>query len=134
VVAVPFVRFASNERAETTLAFLAECFEVLDAGLRRLKLGALRRLADNSVGRVIGLFGVGPVIAAAVLRDVRTVSRFPGRGTSPGPRSGAGAGRRRDLRLGQMPCSPSGRAALSGATWGQMTMYERVHDVVMACE
>jgi hypothetical protein len=61
VVAVPFVRFASNERAETTLAFLAECFEVLDAGLRRLKLGAMRRLTDNSVGRVIGLFGVGPV-------------------------------------------------------------------------
>ena len=58
-----------------------------------------------------GLFGVGPVIAAAVIGDVRTVSRFPGRddfaaynGTAPievssGPRKIYRLSRRGNRRL-----------------------------------
>jgi transposase len=42
----------------------------------RKKLAIAVRSAGTSL---TGLFGVGPVIAAAVIGDVRTVSRFPGR-------------------------------------------------------
>jgi transposase len=42
----------------------------------RKKLAIAVRAAATSL---TGLFGVGPVIAAAVIGDVRTVSRFPGR-------------------------------------------------------
>ena len=42
----------------------------------RKKLAIAVRAAGTSL---TGLFGVGPVIAAAVIGDVRTVSRFPGR-------------------------------------------------------
>jgi transposase len=51
----------------------------IDARIRetRNKLAAAVAAAGTSL---TGLFGVGPVIAAAVIGDVRTVSRFPGRG------------------------------------------------------
>jgi transposase len=51
----------------------------VDARIRetRKKLAAAVAAAGTSL---TGLFGVGPVIAAAVIGDVRTVSRFPGRG------------------------------------------------------
>jgi len=51
----------------------------IDARIRetRMKLAAAVAAAGTSL---TGLFGVGPVIAAAVIGDVRTVSRFPGRG------------------------------------------------------
>ena len=42
----------------------------------RKKLATAVAAAGTSL---TGLFGVGPVIAAAVIGDVRTVSRFPGR-------------------------------------------------------
>src|SRR5258708_24642374 len=42
----------------------------------RTKLAIAVRAAGTSL---TGLFGVGPVIAAAVIGDVRTVARFPGR-------------------------------------------------------
>jgi transposase len=50
----------------------------IDARIRqaRKKLAAAVRAAGTSL---TGLFGVGPVIAAAVIGDVRHVSRFPGR-------------------------------------------------------
>jgi transposase len=51
----------------------------IDARIRetRSKLAAVVAAAGTSL---TGLFSVGPVIAAAVIGDVRTVSRFPGRG------------------------------------------------------
>ena len=50
----------------------------IDARIRetRKKLAAAVAAAGTSL---TGLFGVGPVIAAAVIGDVRDVSRFPGR-------------------------------------------------------
>jgi transposase len=50
----------------------------IDAAIRdtRKKLAIAVRAAGTSL---TGLFGVGPVIAAAVIGDVRAVSRFPGR-------------------------------------------------------
>jgi transposase len=50
----------------------------IDARIRqaRKKLAAAVRAAGTSL---TGLFGVGPVIAAAVIGDVPAVSRFPGR-------------------------------------------------------
>jgi transposase len=50
----------------------------IDARIRetRKKLTAAVAAAGTSL---TGLFGVGPVIAAAVIGDVRDVSRFPGR-------------------------------------------------------
>jgi transposase len=50
----------------------------IDAAIRdtRMKLATAVRAAGTSLTE---LFGVDPVIAAAVIGDVRTVSRFPGR-------------------------------------------------------
>jgi transposase len=74
----------------------------------RKKLAAVVRAAGTSL---TGLFGVGPVIAAAVIGDVRHVSRFPGRdhfaaynGTAPievssGPRKIYRLSRRGNRRL-----------------------------------
>jgi transposase len=52
------------------------------------RIDAQRRAVKKKLTTVVqaagtsrtGLFGVSPVIAAAVLGDVRDVSRFPGRG------------------------------------------------------
>jgi transposase len=54
----------------------------VDAQIRetRKKAATAVRAAGTSLTR---LFGVGPVIAAAVIGDVRHVSRFPNRDTSP---------------------------------------------------
>ncbi len=59
-------------------ADLLEDLRRIDAGIRetRKKLAAAVAAAGTSL---TGLFGVGPVIAAAVIGDVRDVSRFPGR-------------------------------------------------------
>ena len=59
-------------------ADLLEDLRRIDASLRetRRKLAAVVAAAGTSL---TGLFGVGPVIAAAVIGDVRDVSRFPGR-------------------------------------------------------
>jgi transposase len=64
-------------RCELAAAFVGDLRRV-DAQLRdtRKKLTAAVRAAGTTL---TGLFGVGPVIAAAVIGDVRTVSRFPGR-------------------------------------------------------
>jgi hypothetical protein len=74
----------------------------------RKRLDAAVRASDTSL---TGLFGVGPVIAAAVIGDVRDVSRFPGRnhfaaydGTAPievssGPRKIYRPSRRGNRRL-----------------------------------
>ena len=64
-------------RWELAAAFL-EDLRRIDAGIRetRKKLAAAVAAAGTSL---TGLFGVGPVIAAAVIGDVRDVSRFPGR-------------------------------------------------------
>ena len=74
----------------------------------RKKLAAVVRAAGTSL---TGLFGIGPVIAAAVIGDVRHVSRFPGRdhfaaynGTAPievssGPRKIYRLSRRGNRRL-----------------------------------
>jgi transposase len=64
-------------RWELAAAFL-ENLRRIDAGIRetRKKLAAAVAAAGTSL---TGLFGVGPVIAAAVIGDVRDVSRFPGR-------------------------------------------------------
>jgi len=59
-------------------ADLIEDLRRIDASPRetRRKLAAVVAAAGTSL---TGLFGVGPVIAAAVIGDVRDVSRFPGR-------------------------------------------------------
>jgi transposase len=59
-------------------AELTEDLRGIDARIRetRKKAAAAVRAAGTSL---TGLFGVGPVIAAAVIGDVRHVSRFPGR-------------------------------------------------------
>ena len=64
-------------RWELAAAFL-EDLRRIDAGIRKThkKLAAAVAAARTSL---TGLFGVGPVIAAAVIGDVRDVSRFPGR-------------------------------------------------------
>ena len=64
-------------RWELAVAFL-EDLRRIDAGIRetRKKLAVAVAAAGTSL---TGLFGVGPVIAAAVIGDVRDVSRFLGR-------------------------------------------------------
>jgi transposase len=64
-------------RCELAGAF-TEDLRGIDAaiGKTRKKLAIAVRAAGTSL---TGLFGVGPVIAAAVIGDVRTVARFPGR-------------------------------------------------------
>jgi transposase len=96
-------------RCELAAAFLQDLRRI-DAQIRetRTKLGAAVQATGTSVTR---LFGVGPVIAAAVIGDVRDVSRFPGRdsfaaydGTAPmevssGPRKIYRLSRRGNRRL-----------------------------------
>ena len=64
-------------RCELAAAFIDD-LRGIDARIRetRKKLDAAVQAAGTSL---TGLFGVGPVIAAAVIGDVRDVSRFPGR-------------------------------------------------------
>jgi len=64
-------------RCELAAAVLEDLHRI-DAGIRetRTKLAVTVAAARASL---TGLFGVGPVIAAAVIGDVRDVSRFPGR-------------------------------------------------------
>jgi transposase len=96
-------------RCELAAAFL-EDLRGVDARIRetRKKLAFAVAAAGTSL---TGLFGVGPVIAAAVIGDVRDVSRFPGRdhfaaynGTAPievssGPRKVYRLSRRGNRRL-----------------------------------
>jgi transposase len=96
-------------RCELAAAFIDDLRRI-DAQLRETKnkLTAAVRASGTSL---TGLFGVGPVIAAAVIGDVRTVSRFPGRdhfaaynGTAPievssGPRKIYRLSRRGNRRL-----------------------------------
>ena len=91
-------------------AELAEDLSRIDARMRetRKKLDAAVRASGTSL---TGLFGVGPVIAAAVIGEVRDASRFPGRdhfaacnGTAPievssGPRKIYRLSRRGNRRL-----------------------------------
>jgi transposase len=64
-------------RCELAAVFL-EDLRGIDARIRetRKKLAVAVQAAGTSL---TGLFGVGPVVAAAVIGDVRDVSRFPGR-------------------------------------------------------
>jgi transposase len=64
-------------RCELAAEFVAE-LRGIDTAMRetRKKLATAVRAAGTSL---TGLFGVGPVIAAAVIGDVRQVARFPGR-------------------------------------------------------
>jgi transposase len=64
-------------RCELAAAF-AEDLRGIDARIRqtRAKLATAIQATGTSL---TGVFGVGPVIAAAVIGDVRDVSRFPGR-------------------------------------------------------
>ena len=96
-------------RCELAAAFLDDLRRI-DAQLRetRKQLAAVVAATGTSL---TGLFGVGPVIAAAVIGDVRDVSRFPGRdhfaaynGTAPievssGPRKVYRLSRRGNRRL-----------------------------------
>ena len=96
-------------RCELAAAFI-EDLRGIDARIRetRKKLAVAVQAAGTSL---TGLFGVGPVIAAAVIGDVRDVSRFPGRdpfaaynGTAPievssGPRKIYRLSRRGNRRL-----------------------------------
>jgi len=96
-------------RRELAAAFIDD-LRGIDARIRetRKKLAAAVQAAGTSL---TGLFGVGPVIAAAVIGDVRDVSRFGGRdpfaaynGTAPievssGPRKVYRLSRRGNRRL-----------------------------------
>jgi transposase len=96
-------------RGELAAAFIEDVRRI-DAQLRetRKKLAVAIRAAGTSL---TGLFGVGPVVAATVIGDVRDVSRFPGRdhfaaydGTAPievssGPRKIYRLSRRGNRRL-----------------------------------
>jgi transposase len=96
-------------RCELAAAFL-EDLRGIDARIRetRKKLAVAVQATGTSL---TGLYGVGPVIAAAVIGDVREVSRFPGRdhfaaynGTAPievssGPRKIYRLSRRGNRRL-----------------------------------
>ena len=96
-------------RCELAAAFV-EDLRAIDARIRetRKKLAAAVAATGTSL---TGLFGVGPVVAAAVIGDVRDVSRFPGRdhfaaydGTAPievssGPRKVYRLSRRGNRRL-----------------------------------
>jgi transposase len=96
-------------RCELAAAFL-EDLRGIDGRIRetRKKLAVAVQAAGTSL---TGLYGVGPVIAAAVIGDVRDVSRFPGRdhfaaydGTAPievssGPRKIYRLSRRGNRRL-----------------------------------
>jgi transposase len=64
-------------RCELAAAFIDD-LRGIDARIRetRMKLAAAVQAAGTSL---TGLFGVGPVVAAAVIGDVRDVSRFAGR-------------------------------------------------------
>jgi transposase len=64
-------------RCELAAAFLDDLRRI-DVQLRdtRKRLAAAVRASGTSL---TGLFGVGPVIAATIIGDVRDVSRFPGR-------------------------------------------------------
>jgi transposase len=68
-------------RRELAAQFTAD-LRGIDAQMRdtRAKLTVAVRAAGTSL---TGLFGVGPVIAATVIGDVRDVSRFPAGTTSP---------------------------------------------------
>jgi transposase len=97
-------------RCELAAAFLDDLRHI-DAQIRetRKKLATAVQATGTSL---TGLFGVGPVIAAAVIGDVRDVSRFPGRdhfaaydGTAPievssGPRKIYRLSRRGNRRHG----------------------------------
>ena len=64
-------------RCELAAAFV-EDLRGIDARIRGTR--STLAVAVQATGTSLtGLFGVGPVIAAAVIGDVRTVSRFPGR-------------------------------------------------------
>jgi transposase len=96
-------------RCELAAAFLDDLRRI-DAQLRDTKKQLAAVVAATGTS-LTGLFGVGPVIAAAVLGDVRDVSRFPGRdhfaaynGTAPievssGPRKVYRLSRRGNRRL-----------------------------------
>jgi transposase len=100
---------AAAARCELAAAFL-EDLRRIDAQIRetRKKLAAVVAATGTNL---TGLFGVGPVIAAAVIGDVRDASRFPGRdhfaaydGTAPievssGPRKIRRLSRRGNRRL-----------------------------------
>jgi len=96
-------------RCELAAAFLDDLRRI-DAQLRETKKQLAAVVAATGTS-LTGLFGVGPVIAAAVIGDVRDVSRFPGRdhfaaynGTAPievssGPRKVYRLSRRGNRRL-----------------------------------
>jgi transposase len=65
-------------RCELAAAFLDD-LRSIDARTRETRKTPV--IAAQAAGTSLtGLFGVGPVVAAAVIGDVRDVSRFPGRG------------------------------------------------------
>ncbi len=64
-------------RCQLAAAFTADLRGV-DAAIRDTRKALATAVAAAGTS-LTGLFGVGPVIAAAVLGDVRAVSRFPGR-------------------------------------------------------
>jgi transposase len=96
-------------RCELAAAFL-EDLRGVDARIRETRKKLATAVAATGTS-LTGLFGVGPVIAAAVIGDVRDVSRFPSRnhfaacnGTAPievssGPRKIYRLSRRGNRRL-----------------------------------
>jgi transposase len=68
-------------RCELAAAFI-EDLRRIDAQLRQTRK-TLTTAVQATGTSLTGLFGVGPVIAAAVIGDVKHVSRFPAGTTSP---------------------------------------------------
>jgi hypothetical protein len=96
-------------RCELAAAFLDDLRRI-DTRIRETRKKLAVTIAASGTS-LTGLFGVGPVVAAAVIGDVRDVSRFPGRdhfaacdGTAPievssGPRKICRLSRRGNRRL-----------------------------------
>ena len=109
-----FVRFAADERAETTLGMLAECFEVLG--------GVPGKVLADRMGCLKGGVVANVVVPARALRAVRRPLRVPAgllRGRGPGIEGDRGEPR----RLCQ--AGPDGAAGAVRRTWRPRTPRRR---------
>ena len=110
-----FVRFAADERAETTLALLAECFEVLG--------GVPGKVLADRMGCLKGGVVANVVVPHRAVRPVRRALRVPAgllRGRGPGVEGDRGEPGRlcqADLMVPQAPFGDLAAANAAAAAW-----------------